>query len=620
MFTINDDDIELSERLLLPDGQTFDEERRNVIRCMDAVDIQACPGSGKTTTLLAKLSILARQLPLKTNQGICVLTHTNVAVDEISKRLDGKADVLLRYPNHFGTIQSFVNKFLAIPAYIDIFGKRPARIDDEIFHEYINRRMRSLDRGTQTWLSSNGINLADLRFNLQRLEISKKIDGPIIMRPETKTYPKLKDFKVGIMREGMLCYDDAYSLAYWYVRQYPGIKEVFSERFSYVFIDEMQDTDAKQKGILDQVFDPSKVVVQKIGDSNQAIYDSAWQVATESLNISGSMRFSNVIANTVKNICLNPQVLKGNPSVPDISPKIIVFDDESISKVIPKFGELIFDNNLHMLNRKVYKAIGKVGRPNVKRTLPAYFEPYGKIDNHKNQDFESLSGYVRMASGNQNGDSVASLRLYVIRSILKSLRLLGVRRSNQVAYTETTFMEYLKNEQKNFSEEFNLKLTEWCFQLYGGEDITDELKQFIRNNLCAFFAVTVNAELESFLDDIADTESRVENQKANIYIHERGTNKVAIDIATVHSVKGETHTATLFLETYYRMFDVESIIEYMKGNHKPPKNITTEDSLNVAYVGMTRATHMLCVAAHKDGCNKHLDKLAEAGWEIHNIY
>ncbi|WP_369127725.1 UvrD-helicase domain-containing protein [Brevibacillus laterosporus] len=56
-------------------------------------DIQACPGSGKTTTLLAKLTILSRKLPLKSNKGICVLTHTNVAVDEIRKRLGGRADV-----------------------------------------------------------------------------------------------------------------------------------------------------------------------------------------------------------------------------------------------------------------------------------------------------------------------------------------------------------------------------------------------------------------------------------------------------------------------------------------------------------------------------------------------
>lgn len=41
----------------------------------------------------------------------------------------------------------------------------------------------------------------------------------------------------------------------------------------------------------------------------------------------------------------------------------------------------------------------------------------------------------------------------------------------------------------------------------------------------------------------------------------------------------------------------------MKGNHSPPGTSTLQSSLKMAYVGMTRPTQMLCVAAHKDGAN-----------------
>lgn len=47
--------------------------------------------------------------------GICVLSHTNVAVDEIKKRLSGYADKLLGYPNYIGTIQSFIDRFVTLP-------------------------------------------------------------------------------------------------------------------------------------------------------------------------------------------------------------------------------------------------------------------------------------------------------------------------------------------------------------------------------------------------------------------------------------------------------------------------------------------------------------------------
>ena len=80
---ISDQDIESIENLLLPEGAHFQEDARNVIRCWHSTDISACPGSGKTTVLLAKLKLLSDRMPFEKGAGICVLSHTNVAVEEI---------------------------------------------------------------------------------------------------------------------------------------------------------------------------------------------------------------------------------------------------------------------------------------------------------------------------------------------------------------------------------------------------------------------------------------------------------------------------------------------------------------------------------------------------------
>ena len=104
-------EIEYAERVLLPEGCHFSEAKRTVIKRNDIADFHACPGSGKTTTLLAKIVILANRMPFADGRGICVLTHTNVAIDEIKARLGEKANVLFTYPNFFGTFQTFVHKF-----------------------------------------------------------------------------------------------------------------------------------------------------------------------------------------------------------------------------------------------------------------------------------------------------------------------------------------------------------------------------------------------------------------------------------------------------------------------------------------------------------------------------
>jgi DNA helicase-2/ATP-dependent DNA helicase PcrA len=59
---ITNDDISWAESILLPSSEHFNEEQTAVIRCFETKDIVACPGSGKTTALLAKLLFLSRKM------------------------------------------------------------------------------------------------------------------------------------------------------------------------------------------------------------------------------------------------------------------------------------------------------------------------------------------------------------------------------------------------------------------------------------------------------------------------------------------------------------------------------------------------------------------------------
>ena len=156
---ITDEDIQYAENILLPQGKTFDNERRNFIRNLSTIDLQAVPGSGKTTALLAKLLILETKLPLSDGSGILVLSHTNAAVDEIKERIHQYCPKLFRYPHFIGTIQSFVNEFLAIPYYLFKLKKKPLRIDNEIYAEQIEF---ALSYNTKIALSKRSINYIDI--------------------------------------------------------------------------------------------------------------------------------------------------------------------------------------------------------------------------------------------------------------------------------------------------------------------------------------------------------------------------------------------------------------------------------------------------------------------------
>lgn len=118
---ITDEDIGWATRLLkLPPAAFYGEDgndlRQQILKSMDTVDVAACPGSGKTTLLVAKLAIMAEKWQHRT-RGICALSHTNVARNEIETRLSNTTAGrrLLSYPHYIGTIHGFVNDFLAMP-------------------------------------------------------------------------------------------------------------------------------------------------------------------------------------------------------------------------------------------------------------------------------------------------------------------------------------------------------------------------------------------------------------------------------------------------------------------------------------------------------------------------
>lgn len=136
-FKINDDEIKEVYKILFDKEGNFEGEKKEIIKSFESCCIEAVPGSGKTTTLVAKLIILAEKLN-KGNyeKGICILTHTNIGIDIIKEKLGRKGEVLFRYPNFVGTLQSFIDNYLAIPCYKKKYKSKVDIIDNDMVNNY----------------------------------------------------------------------------------------------------------------------------------------------------------------------------------------------------------------------------------------------------------------------------------------------------------------------------------------------------------------------------------------------------------------------------------------------------------------------------------------------------
>lgn len=625
MIAILDEDIKYAERIFLPERASFDTERINVIKCMESKDIQACPGSGKTTTLLAKLAILAQKMPLEGNKGICVLTHTNVAINEIKDKLGSEGKRLFEYPNFCGTIQSFVDKFLAIPACIEFVKNKPHIIDDEVYNDIIYKKYTYLNYTTKGWVDRqhNPVKFMQaIRFSSSDINLLENVAN--LKNRTTLTYKTLYEIKLDILKSGILCFDDAYSLSFWYLRNHgEALKSIFSERFAFVFIDEMQDTGYHQNEISNLIFDDTNIIVQKFGDSNQSIYantannEPVWNINESCLYINGSKRFSESIASCVKHVCKDPHEIIGNTSIDNISPIVIIYDDHTIGDVIHYFSEIIGEKGIQSKENN-FKAVGWVGQiKDGKRTIPSYFSSYqNKVTDKFN--YSTLSEYLKKADDEQiKIKGVNCYRGAIIEALIKILRTYNIKNEKSRHFTVNSFLKHIREKDIEFYEQFNIVLAQWFLKIQNGTDITDNLRRFIENDFLEFFGITNLSSLESFFDNqlVADSEEDCES-KPNVYTDDSG---IEIEVATVHSVKGETHTATLYLETYYNKgHDVKRILNCMQ-NPSRSLNSIESTSLKMCYVGMTRPTHLLCVAAHQDSIKNNEEYLRRNGWEIRSL-
>ena len=116
---------------------------------------------------------------------------------------------------------------------------------------------------------------------------------------------------------------------------------------------------------------------------------------------------------------------------------------------------------------------------------------------------------------------------------------------------------------------------------------------------------------EFFLDDSA-VDSKPAMREKNVITDAEGR-RIVFD--TIHSVKGETHDATLYLETDWKgASDLNRVLPYFGVGKIGNKNLS-DYSRKLAYVGMSRPKKLLCVAMQSKTYKKS-EGVFDNDWEI----
>lgn len=665
-FSISDDDIAYAEHILLPKGGSFDDERRAFIRNIETLDLQAVPGSGKTTALLAKLLILDRYLPLKDGSGILVISHTNAAIEEIKGRIELHCTNLFSYPNFIGTIQSFVDQFLAVPFYVDQYKKLPLRIDDDIYKQRFEkppfniegftqqesknaRRYLKVTRNIIRWSYVEGKSILTDSYNGKHIDFKKpkgntKSANYVDWSPAEKEQVQLwiSKFKTWILKAGCLCYDDAYFLASASLFKNPLIKQLLQRRFSHVFIDEMQDMERHQHDLLEDVFfdgGTSVATFQRIGDKNQSIFDGKntkglefWIDRETVLELNGSHRLNSILAGIVSCFAVFPLKIKGLGKNTDgtevsIKPHFIVYTEATKNQVISCFATIIQaqleNGNIPASPRNKYKAVAwATQKKDGKVRLCDYFPNFSREVQWQRSDYPNLESYL--TSYNKGDLTLSSIELNISNSLLRILREEMIVDVDGAQYSKSRMKDFLKETKPENWLFLQKKLYEWCMSVVQGEGLAVLLD--IRCYLPEF-VLLFGGRINNSFDFINGFETITISSVGKFTAGKSLANTIQckgfeVEVSTVHRVKGETHAATLYMETFYEQggggnYESERLMASLKGNiiavnaHK-----LVRQSAKMIYVGFSRPTHLLCFAVHESRFATFEADMGDGIWEV----
>lgn len=670
-MNITDIDINEAEKTLLPKDMHFDDERRDFIKDLESCDLLAVPGSGKTTALQAKLFCMSRHLPLDKGQGILVLSHTNNAVNEVKKKLYAECNPLFEEPHFIGTVQDFVDKFLAIPYYEQFYKQKVHVIDGMAYEQEVESFLKAsiwnLTKGTQ-YLYQKKSKFSDIRIHRAKdgsWKYTRGMDEELSFKPvrkwiregsEQQMHEGIKadliKMKKAIMKKGILHYDDCYILADAYISKYPFVKTTLRKRFKYIFIDETQDLKKYQLDLIDSIFDSAECCIQRIGDKNQTIFNKPNRDIPDQWNIrkvkylQNSLRLTESIAKVVNpfavdNVAGNNSesmfTVKGKRQLEngDIPPYLILFDEYGKNKLLTTFNDLIEKYELRStVDGKKYgfHIIGwsirrKNGMSNNKLRLEDIFPNCAKASEKGQSSYDTLSEFLVFGCREH---SMYECKTVIQKALVCLLRKLNVYDSDRKFFSKTRLENKIMLIGEDDFNDYKLLIYQTSvllFQKHYSECHT-LLVGFLKGSFSRIFEISDNNPM---LADYCEKEFDTELLNAEI-----PAAFPDIEIGSVHSAKGQTHCATMYVETSFKDYESSHLFKIKKkATRKRPEvlypnplfqekaeyaQVTCKAVMHMMYVGFSRPTHLLCYASYKHNwSNERIEKMEQLGWKIINL-
>ncbi|NLU50655.1 MAG: ATP-dependent helicase [Syntrophomonadaceae bacterium] len=566
--------------------------------------VRACPGSGKTFTVAARLAYRMDNWHLN-HQGIAALSFTNVACAEIAKKLETSFASPLRYPHFLGTIDSFINQFIFLPFghLIMNCSSRPVLVGEPhgrwsayMKHDY--DYVQYFDK-TSYDVEDNLIQTVDASLFHFRWKPTNR-DGS-----ENGNITRIKTIKKICWEKGYATQQDADYVAMKVLEKYPHIAKALVYRFPELIIDEAQDTSEIQMRIIDLLMDNGLKDVMLVGDPDQAIFEwrqakpelfngkfRAWE--RNSTILSENWRSSQSICNctyTLSEKWTSPCTAV-NPSVSEfgLRPRIITYSKDSVSVAIKDFLNLCQKHGVTVSPEQVavlYRSRSFASSVNGVPALDHKRQPWLPSSLVTRDFAEAKYKYTYDSSEHKEGlrKIERALYKYILGKEFCSTRELR-ELTDKMGYVHWRNMVFRFVNTLPTPEN---SLAQWIKAVNTSPDVL----RCYRKILISMEHMGIKTQMKKFA--LSVDESRANVSFAELFAGELPVDPgVSYRFGTVHSVKGETFDAVLLFLTskagkhskYARLLNAE------------PKELKDKEKeeIRIVYVAITRPRKILVLA------------------------
>jgi hypothetical protein len=617
---------------------------------MGPCDVQAAPGNGKTTLLAAKLALLSRSW-ISRQQGVCVISHTNAARTEVEVQIakHPTAARLMAYPHFTGTVTAFINQYLALP-YLRGLGWTLRQIDDDAFAAEALRRYPSW------WALKNQAKQASVTVErwVAGLDLDPDFhdDGPMpeslaVRRRKgqhsaaTKCGIALSELKAAMVRAGLYRYADMTALAWRALKANPALAARLRARFPLVILDEAQDTHGDQLTLLEHLFKQDNTAFQRLGDSNQTLYDddvaapAYWAPGPSCIPLDTSRRFGIEIAAFASRLTARrAQTIVGVGTRPT-SRALLLFDEATIGSVLGAFaGEARLHWGDTCATRDIWAVASRHNMPGKKKGA---WQPKSLVDYHP--AYRSETGTRKRADLLCRQLQRAAVHHAVARPPAEVAEMLAIGVAGLV-------------RAKGWKSPSDLPVTAhslWATLAHRDVALPRKVRRLLRDHVLAGDAVWKEATWLTFLEElqsllsphppetaaaIADFCCFVAEQQADPADPERRSTKqlqiddITLRLGSIHSVKGKTVDGILVLESEVwkgpaageQCIDLTTVLPRAFGiNNHSFTGVGLTAATNV-FVAVTRPRELLGLAMRKATATAALITAAQdQGWKLMDL-